>query len=302
MTRIGIVGAGMAATLHAQAATISDRVELVGVGGGAGAAAELAAAAQVPDLAFDALVERSDAVVVAVPPPLAPEVVAALSGRVGALLVEAPAPEAIGPVDVPAMVGANLLHSPVVRRGLRAIAEMASPHHLQLRSSQPAPKWGDHGTVAFGGAGLDPGARLAPVLLAAGGSPAITAEARLTIGGSDDGDPAPVEERAEFRMQLADGRSVTLDSRWADGSARAELEVADEQTVTTITLLPTPEVELDGTPLSTEREHPLAELGFVSQLERLASLSDAGGTPWRDLTSGINICTLLTRAINEARI
>ncbi len=103
-------------------------------------------------------------------------------------------------------------------------------------------------------------------------------------------------------MQLADGRSVTLDSRWADGSARAELEVADEQTVTTITLLPTPEVELDGTPLSTEREHPLAELGFVSQLERLASLSDAGGTPWLDLTSGINICTLLTRAINEARI
>ncbi len=279
--------------MHAQAATMTSGVELVGVGGGARAAGELAAAAEVPDLPLDTLIDRSEVLIVAVPPMAASEVAEAMAGRVGAVLFEAPALDAIGHVGCPAMVGANLLHAPAVRRGLRAVSELHQPHHLALRSSQPAPTWGAHGTVEFGGAASDPGVRLAPVLLAAAGSPAVSATAEIT--------GHPVEESALIRFHLDDGRSSVLNSHWAAGSARAELEVADESGAILVSLLPEPSLELNGNPVALDHLRPLVALGFVPQIERLVSLGRGGGNAWLELSTGLAINELITRAVAVAR-
>ncbi len=296
MTRIGIIGGGHGAALHAQAALLCDRVELVGVGGGSSSAAELAAAAEVPDLSFDALLDRCDAVVVAVPPASAPEVVDALAGRVRAVLVEAPVPADLPDPGCPAMIGANLLHAPAVRRAMRIIGDMASPHHLVMRSTQPAPTWGSHGSHAFGGAGLDPGARLAPILFAATGEAIDSAAARIT-----EGPVAGVEESATITLALPSGRAARLESRWAPGSARAELEVASDEGVALVSFFPEPELELNGVPMAVGQGHPLVDLGFVAQLERLAGLPGRSGTPWLDLATGKAICGVLSSAIVAAR-
>ena len=296
MTRLGIVGGGNGAALHAQAALTSDRVELVGVGGGSASATDLATAAEVPDLTLDALVANSDVVVVAVPPACTREVISALAGNVGAVLVEAPVPADLPDPGCPAMIGANFLHAAVVRSALRAIADMSSPHHLELRSTQPAPSWGSHGTEAFGGAGLDPGGRLAPVLFAAAGETVESAEARIT-----EGPIVGVETSATVDLWLPSGRTARLESRWAPGPAQAELEVASEDGVVLISLVPEPVLELNGTSLDTEPSHPLVGLGFIAQLERLADLADGSARAWLELSAGQAICGLLTSAIDAAR-
>ncbi len=296
MTRIGIIGGGHGAALHAQAALLCDRIELVGVGGGSSSATELASAAEVPDLSLDAILDRSDAVVVAVPPARTPEVIDALVGEVGAVLVEAPVPADLPDPGCPAMIGANLLHAPTVRRAMRAIGDLESPHHLVLRSSQPAPTWGGHGSLAFGGAGLDPGARLAPVLFAATGEAINSAAARIT-----EGPVTGVEESATITLTLPSGRAARLESKWAPGSARAELEVASDEGVALVSFFPEPELEIDGVPMTAPQGHPLVDLGFVAQLERLAGLPDRSATPWLDLATGRAICGVLSAAIVTAR-
>ena len=69
MTRIGIIGGGKGATLHADAIIHTRSADLVGVGGRPGSASELAAVADCPDLSLDDLCDGSDALIVAVPPP-----------------------------------------------------------------------------------------------------------------------------------------------------------------------------------------------------------------------------------------
>ncbi len=296
MTTVGIVGAGKAAFLHAQAASMTEQVELVGVGGGSNTAADLAGVCNAPDLPLDSLIERSDAVIVAVPPNAVAEVVSALDGRVNAVLVEAPVHHDVPDPDCPAMVGANLLHAPVVRRAIQEIWALSSPHHLELRSTQPRPEWGAHATHAFGGAGLDPGARLAPVLLAAAGEPAETVTARL-VDGPDDG----IEESADLTLTLGSGRSVRLSSVWREGSAKVELEVADDNGVVLVSFFPEPTLEINGTPVNTDPLHPIVGLGFVAQLERLTRVSLGESAPWLDLSAGRDIGVLISAAVADAR-
>ena len=275
---------------------MSDRIELVGVGGGSRSAGELATAAEVPDLGLDDLADRSDALVVAVPPASMPDVIREVAGRVRALLVEAPVPVNLPDPGCPAMLGANFLHAPVVRGALRTIAAMESPHHLILRSTQPAPTWGSHRTPAFGGAGLDPGGRLAPLLFAATGETVESAHAQIT-----EEPESGVENEASFAFTLPSGRTARLESVWAPGSARGELEVASDLEVALLSLFPEPMLEVNGTPVATEPCHPLLALGFIPQLERLSGVVDGSATTWLDLGAGEAICGLLASAVDSAR-
>ena len=119
VTRIGIIGGGKGATLHADAIIHTRGAELVGVGGRPGTAGELAAVANCPDLSLDDLCAGSDALIVAVPPPDVGGVLTAIDDRstdgadVKAVLVEAPFDE-LQELPVPVALGANLLHAPVV--------------------------------------------------------------------------------------------------------------------------------------------------------------------------------------------
>ncbi|MEM8706351.1 MAG: hypothetical protein AAGE98_07835 [Actinomycetota bacterium] len=281
MTRIGIIGGGKGATLHADAVIHTRGVELTGVGGRPGTAGELAAVADAPDLSLPELCAGADALIVAVPPPDVAGVLSAIDDEIAggapvrAVLVEAPVGE-LPPVRVPLALGANLLHAPVVRQGLREIAKMHEPHHLQMRVRQPKPDWGAHGTPAFGGPLHDPGLRLAPVLLSAAAETAVHVEVVDT------------EHGVHAAIELESNRRCGLDVAWAAGSATIELEAADDGGVILLTLDPLPRLEIDGRTIPAAELHPLEALGFVGQVDRLAKTA-AGAAVWPDAAIGASI-------------
>lgn len=281
MTRIGIIGGGKGATLHADAVIHTRGADLIGVGGRPGTAAELAAVADVPDRSLPELCAASDALIVAVPPPEVAPVLRLVENEieggapVKAVLVEAPVGELV-PMSVPCALAANLLHAPVVRQALREIAAMREPHHLQMRVRQPKPDWGAHGTPAFGGPLHDPGLRLAPVLLSASAQAAVHVEIAETDGG------------VHAAIELESGRRCGLDVAWSDGSATIELEAADDGGVILLTLDPLPRLELDGRTVAPPDLHALEALGFVQQIDRLTKTA-AGAAVWPDIAVGASI-------------
>ncbi len=272
----------MAATMHAEAVLKTRAATLVGVGGRAGSGDALAAAAGVPCLDLESLIKASDALVIASPPASVPELVVAIGERVRALLIESPLPPSMATPTIPAMTAANLLHSPAVRSGLAEIAKM-KPHHLQLRSAQPRPTWGAHGTDGHGGPLLDPGARLLPVLLAAASTSAVGAE-QNEVGSADD---------RSISINLADGRTIDMRSSWADGPTYAELEAADAGGVVQISFFPFPRLEIDGRAIEPEEIPPVQSLGFVNQIERLVRVANGDAEPWLAFASGQGIRALL---------
>ncbi len=280
VTRIGIIGGGKGATLHADA-VLHTRAELVGVGGRPGTASELAAVADVPDLSLEELCAGSDALIVAVPPAAVGEVLDrigdAVAGGAGvrAVLVEPPL-RRLPELPIPTVLGANLLHAPVVRQALREIAVMREPHHLQMRIRQPAPDWGAHGTPAFGGPLHDPGLRLAPILLSAAAETAVHVEV------------ADIPNGAHAAIELESGRRAGLDVAWAPGSSRIELEAADASGVILLSLDPLPRLEIDGRPLDPPELHPLEALGFLQQIDRFVRTVD-GAEPWPAASVGLAI-------------
>lgn len=280
MIRIGIVGSGKGATLHADA-VLHTRAELIGVGGRPGSAGELAAVADVADRSLEELCADAEALIVAVPPAAVGEVLdrideqVAAGAGVRAVLVEPPL-RRLPELAIPTVLGANLLHAPVVRQALREIAVMREPHHLQMRIRQPAPDWGAHGTPAFGGPLEDPGLRLAPLLLSAAAETAVHVEVAEISGG------------AHAAIELESGRRAGLDVAWSPGSSRIELEAADASGVILLTLDPLPRLEIDGRPIEPPELHPLEALGFVQQIDRLARTAD-GADPWPAASIGAAI-------------
>lgn len=268
--------------MHAEAALKTRSASLVGVGGRHGSGDALAAAAEVPCLDLEALISASDALVIASPPESVSELIAKIGSRVRALLIESPLPRSMIVPTIPTMSAANLLHAPAVRSGLTAIAKI-KPHHLQLRSAQPRPAWGSHGTDAYGGPLLDPGARLLPVLLAAAGSSVVSSERSENDLGND----------LTISLTLADGRTIGMRSSWADGPTYAELEAADATGVVQISFFPFPCLEVDGRSVEPEEVPPVQSLGFVNQIERFVRVANGEAEPWLPLASGQGIRALL---------
>ena len=280
VTSIGIIGGGKGATLHADA-VLHTRADLVGVGGRPGTATELAAVADVPDRSLEELCGESEALIVAVPPTAVGDVLdrvadhLAAGAPVRAVLVEPPV-RRVPEVGVPVVLGANLLHAPVVRQALREINAMQEPHHLQMRIRQPMPDWGAHGSDSFGGPLHDPGVRLVPVLLSAAAETAVHAETTEIPGG------------VHAAIELASGRRAGLDVAWQPGSSRIELEAADASGVILLTLDPLPRLEIDGHPIEPPDLHPLEALGFVQQVDRLTR-TVSGADAWPDISIGLGI-------------
>lgn len=261
--------------------------DLIGVGGRPGTAGELAAAADVADLALAELCARSDALIVAVPPAEVATVLSLIANeiaggaRIRAVMVEPPLWQASA-LPVPTVLANNLLHAPVVRQALREIAAMRSPHHLQMRIRQPKPAWGAHGTPAFGGPLDDPGLRLVPVLLSAAAEPAVHVEVTDIVGG------------VHAAIELESTRRVGLDVAWSEDSSRIELEAADAGGVILLTLDPLPRLEIDGRGIEPPDLHPLEALGFVAQIDRLAKTAQ-GAEPWPSITVGTAIEAIFPR-------
>jgi predicted dehydrogenase len=289
MVRIGIIGAGNGATLHADAVLRLREVTLSGLGVRPGGRHELATHAGVATTTVPDLCHISDALIVAVPPPEVAGVLEQVRSAVAdgaplrALLIEPPF-GSIPNLKIPVMAGANLLHAPVVRTGLADIAAMGSPHHLQLIARGPRPAWLASFPSDNRSPLSDPGVRLASVLLAAAAEPAL--DATINVDGNG----------LRCTFTLTSGRQADLVVGWSDGSAIITLEAASPSRVVRLTLDPLPSLERDGIAASPPEIHPLEALGFVDQTRRLVRVCQ-GGEPWPEATSAQAIEALMMAAI-----
>jgi len=302
MTSISIIGTGRAASFHAAAALLADHVELEGVvGRHLGKASELAQQAEVPEFTLEQALNRSEAVVIAVPPADTPAVLAAVGDRVSAILVETPSaassPDLEAPSDngrPPTMIAANLLHAPATRRALREISSMDSPFHFSLRSRGTRPDWGDHDTPRFGGGAiLDPGCRIMPLLLAALGAPVVSVCAELPA----DSRRIDTSAKLELKTDVFHHRDITIDIAWGDEAPTTTLEVASENSVVQLELAPPPTLEVNGeTVMIAEVDDPYTELGFRAQIERLGAIARGDSAPWPDITLASGLIDIATAA------
>ena len=285
MTRIGIVGGGRAATLHAEAALATSGVDLVGVGGRPGTAGPLAEAAGVPDLPLEELAARADGLVIAIAAGAAEAVVDRLPPDLP-LLVESPVRLT---ADRPTAVTAvNLLHASTVKQGLRAVADLGEVHHLALRGRALRR---EHATDLF----AEPFAGAWPVMLMAAASAAVSISA--TWRG----------QQATARIVLSDGHSATASLEWVESgpgehasAAFTEMEAASATGVVSIGLWPRPTLEIDGSPVASADDHPLVALGFIEQMRRFAAVCDGRSEPWPPLGVGIGVTALTDAAGRSA--
>ena len=316
MTSVGIVGAGRAATLHAEAVRAARGAHLAGVAASSPTsprAAALADALDCPVLTARELARACDAAVIATPPAARAEALAELasSRRLRAVLVESPAATSIdGIADLgaafggrPVMAAVNLLHAPAVRRMLDAVAAM-DPHHLELRLAVPDPARGTDSGVAFGGGvTMDPAAGFWPVLMAAMGAEveSVAAPRFEVVDGLD--------HTASMLLEAANGRRARAELSWGAPVAAASLEAADSRRVARVDIWPVPGLEIDGASTDSPADpahaaasrrggsaHPLAALGFTAQIERLARTASGEAQPWPDLAVASSALTIAAAA------
>ena len=120
----------------------------------------------------------------------------------------------------------------------------------------------------MGGVTTEPGAGFWPVVMAALGSAVVSVEvehAEVVDG---------LDRAARLVLRSAEGRRARADLRWDSAVAEASLEAADAAHVARVDVWPAPAAEFDGEPAgggaAPDAAHPLRELGFVAQIERLA--------------------------------
>ncbi|MYJ81112.1 MAG: hypothetical protein F4046_04735 [Acidimicrobiaceae bacterium] len=321
VTSVGIVGAGRAATLHAEAVRAARGVHLAGVAARSTAspgAAALAGALDCPVMTARELAGACDVAVIATPPAARAEALAELapSRRLRAVLVESPAATTVDGIAElsaafggrPVMAAVNLLHAPAVRRMLDAVTAM-DPHHLELRLAVPDPDRGPSAGRAFGGGvTMDPAAGFWPVLVAAMGAAVRSVAApRLDVVGG-------LDRAAGVVLRAVDGRTAQASLRWGAPVAEAAVEAADSAHVARVEVWPAPIVEIDGASTGSPADpahtvasrrggsaHPLAALGFTAQIERLVRVGSGDAQPWPDLAVASSALTIAAAASLSAK-
>lgn len=310
VTLVGIVGAGRSATLHAEAVRATRGVRLAGVAASSTTsprAAALAGALDCPVLTARELARACDVAVIATPPAARVEALAELasSRRLRAVLVELPAATTLDGIidlgaafgDRPIMAAVNLLHSPVLRQTLDAVAAM-DPHHLELRLAVPYPARGPDSGAAFGGGvTMDPAAGFWPVLTAATGAAIQTVAApRFEVSDGLDRD-------AEVVLTAVNGRTARAQLRWGAQVAEASVEAADPAHVARVDVWPVPRAEIDGEAAGppTNAGNPLVALGFTAQIARLVRAGNGETQPWPDLAVASSALTISVAAALSAQ-
>ncbi len=282
LRRIGIIGAGKAATLHAEALRQlrSHDVELVGFACLDPTTDRAKAFGDNFDCAAMSVAELArccEALVVAVPAKaclgVAQEVAVEMEQSLRAVLVETPSATTLDELDQLSsinalgngvMVGANLLHTKPVQRFVSEMREMDT-HHVQL--SVTAPSRDESGVLMQLGCGFF------PILTEAIGSNVedVMTTRFATSGGQEVGS---VDVGIDVEIRFGNGKFATANLKFNDGVAVASLEAASSTRVVRLVFWPVPTLELDGVSVSL----PADELcGFREQMLALVEVALSPG-------------------------
>lgn len=315
MTRphLALCGAGMISGAHAMAARAL-HLDIVAVASRdpervRGKADELGAR----PVRYEELPAGADIIVVATPPHRhAADALLALE-RGAAVLLEKPMCRTLDEAD--ALVAAadghrllyaeNLVYAPVVRALLGQARDMGAPDHLEVRSLQGLPEWGDFTSDAWGGGalfdlGVHPLAVAVMLGRATGAGDVIGVHAHL-----EGGDGHGTDEHAEVQLHFASGLIGTVVSSWKAGpSPMWDAQVSSSTRVVRAELLPTPELTVNGEavalpPLRVEVA-PIEQYGYLDQLAEFARDLAEGRRPASDAEFGREILDIVCAAYTSA--
>jgi predicted dehydrogenase len=307
VTTLAFAGSGRITIVHALAA------QALGLPVGAVASRDAAHAAERAEqvgarvTTYDALPGDADLIVVATPPRRhASDCLRALDGG-AAVLVEKPLCTTLTEADRLVAHGGrlvyaeNLAFAPVVEQAVALTRGLGPLRHLEVRSMQGRPDWGDFLTTDWGGGALfDLGVHpVAVALLLA--APARVVEVSAVLEGADDID---VDEHAEVRLRFDSGLTANVVASWRVAPGVWDLQAASDAGVVRAELIPAMTLERDGeaVALAPPRAGVIPELdafGYVRQLEVAAAVA-AGSVTHMDAAFGRRVLDVVCAAYASA--
>lgn len=197
----------------------------------------------------------------------------------------------------------NLAYAPLVEQAVAEVASLGQLHHLEVRSMQGRPTWGDFLTEGWGGGALfDLGVHpIAVALLLA--APASAVSVSATLSGADD---IPTDEHGEVAITFDTGLIARIVASWRGEDAVWDMQAASAAGVVRAELLPTPSLERDGEPIALPplraglAAPQLEQYGYIGQLDAFMADFAAGRAPRSDVRFGRTVLEIVCAAYASA--
>ncbi|MEO6126083.1 MAG: Gfo/Idh/MocA family oxidoreductase [Ilumatobacteraceae bacterium] len=315
---IGLYGAGMISGAHAAAATLL-QMPIVGVASRSVERAEQQAGRlRTKALSYAELPGGADVVVVSTPPQCHATDAMAMLAAGAAVVLEKPLCTTL--VDADALVEAaaggrllyaeNLAYAPIFTTLLTMVPELGSVDHLEIRTIQSLPTWGEFTSDAWGGGALfDLGVHPLGIALlvgaAAGAGQVVSVSCHLLGGEGHNSD-----EHAEVTLTFGGGLVATVISSWqATTYLGHDTQVWDVQVSSPSGVLrgdfwPRPSLEHNGDPVaiptSTADVPFIEEFGYAGQLAAFANDIATGAAPFMNAAFGRVVLDVVCAAYQSA--
>ncbi|HTN79634.1 MAG TPA: Gfo/Idh/MocA family oxidoreductase [Acidimicrobiales bacterium] len=196
----------------------------------------------------------------------------------------------------------NLAYAPIVQQLLTEVRKMDDLQHLEVRTVQSRPTWGDFLTEAWGGGALfDLGVHPIAIAMLATRLPVVAVSARL-----DGADDHPTDEHAEVSLRFAGGLRARVVSSWRGGEVPEwSVQAASKTGVVRAELLPSLLLEHNGDEVPVAPASgsipQLEQYGYVAQLASFLDAFDRGTHPAMDATFGRAVLDIVCASYASAR-
>ena len=315
---VALYGAGMISRAHGAAALLASLPVAAVASRTAERAAERATEFASTPVTYSQLTDGSvpaDVVVVATPPQCHAADAIALLDTGAAVLLEKPLCRTLAEADAIVaaaarnggrlLYGENLAYAPGVQQLITLVPQLGQLTHLEVRSLQGLPPWGDFTSDEWGGGALfDLGVHpLAVALLLANASGAgmPTAVSARLEGGSGHGS----DEWAEVLLHYPTGLVARVESSWKAGPTPLwDAQLASPTGVLRTELLPTPMIERDGEPVPMAPVRSpipaIEQFGYQAQLLALIANTREGTEPVMSASFGRFVLDIVCAAYQSA--
>lgn len=280
-------------------------------------AASVAGIAEARAVSYAQLPAGADIVVVATPPQChADDAIRALEAG-AAVVLEKPLCRTLAEADRLVAAAAqhggrllyaeNLAYAPIVQRLIAMVPRIGTLTHLEVRTLQGLPTWGDFTSDEWGGGALfDLGVHpLAVALLianAAGHGRPVAVRATLR-GGTGHGS----DEHAEVTLRYRSGFHARVVASWQAGPEQLwDVQVAGEAGVLRAELMPSYSLEFNGEEVAMPSAQgdlaALVRLGYLEQLRAFGQDLNSGREPMMSATFGREVLQVVMAAYASAAI
>jgi len=320
--KVALCGAGVIASAHASVAAALS-MPVIAVASRTGVSARrVAEEVNAEVVSVDSLPAGADLVVIETPPQHHRAHAVACMEAGAAVIVERPLCATLADADelVAAarrhgnrlLYAENLSYAPAVLRFLHHLRGLGPLRHLEVRTINPAPTWGEYRTEGWGGGALfDLGSHAIALALMAN-APAmpttVSAEIEAPAGPTTDtvSDEYAVDDHAVVHLTYADGFRIRVVASYRCGDTpQWDLQAASDMGVVRAELLPVPSLEVNGEsvplPRPTMRIPALDQYGYRAEWEAFLGALAAGSAPPTDASFGRRVLEVICAAYASAR-